>query len=119
MSDNAFFRDNESLYNLSAELNCRGINCLDNNYYLMNRAELSNNINCAANNTRRIRNVDYERPMMWCEYRFKHLNYCNHVSVGGFTVCQDCKSCGFYKNLNLNDPENRKTLQNNNNNTKQ
>ena len=73
MSDNAFFRDNESLYNLSAELNCRGINCLDNNSYLMNRAELSNNINCAANNTRRMRNVDYERPMMWCEYRFKHL----------------------------------------------
>jgi hypothetical protein len=104
MSENAFFRDTESLYEQSLKLNCKGVNCLDNNYLTANKEELKKNINCSANNTRNIRNVDFERPMMWCEYRFKHLNYCNHVNINGFTVCKDCTNCGFSKNLNLNDP---------------
>ena len=112
MSDNAFFRDNESLYEKSLALNCQGVHCLDNNYLTANKEELKKNINCSANNTRKIRDVDYERPMMWCEYRFKHLNYCNHVNVGGFVVCQDCKSCGFNKNLNLNDPTTKQNVEN-------
>lgn len=112
MSDNAFFRDNESLYQQSMELNCKGVNCLDDFYLNANKEELKKNINCSANNTRKIRNVDFERPMMWCEYRFKHLNYCTHVNVGGFTVCQDCKACGFEKNLNLNDPQIRQAVAN-------
>ena len=32
MSENAFFRDNESLYEKSLALNCQGVHCLDNNY---------------------------------------------------------------------------------------
>ena len=103
MSNNAFYRDNESLMNESIKMNCSGVNCLDNDWRQRNMEELKKNINCSANNTRRIRDVDFERPMMWCEYRFKHLNYCNHVTVGGFKVCQDCKACGFQKNLNLNE----------------
>ena len=103
MSDNAFYRDNESLMKESIKMNCNSSNCLDNEWRQRNMEELKKNINCAANNTRRIRDVDFERPMMWCEYRFKHLNYCSHITVGGFTVCQDCKACGFQKNLNLNE----------------
>lgn len=112
MSDNtnAFFRDNDSLFEESMKLNCQGVNCLDNYYAQRNLNELNKNINCAANNTRKIRDVDFERPMMWCEYRFKHLNYCNHTNVGGFIVCKDCKGCGFHKNLNLNDPVNKKEI---------
>jgi hypothetical protein len=112
MSVNAFFRDNESLYNKSSELNCKSINCLSEFYDKSNKDKLNNNLSCSSNNTRRIRNVDFERPMMWCEYRFKHLNYCNNVNVGGFVVCQDCKGCGFHKNINLNDPDNKKTFEN-------
>ena len=102
MSDNAFYRDNDSLWNQSVSMNCKAVECLDNYYMNKNREELNNSINCSANNTRKIRNVDFERPMMWCEYRFKHLNYCNTVRMGDFKVCGNCKACGFQKNLNLN-----------------
>ena len=112
MNDNAFYRDNDSLWNQSVSMNCKAVECLDNYYMGKNREELNKSINCSANNTRKIRNVDFERPMMWCEYRFKHLNYCTHVNVGGFTVCQDCKACGFEKNLNLNDPQIRQAVAN-------
>ena len=112
--DNAFFRDNNSLYSQSTDMNCKGINCLDDFYFQKNWNELRNNINCSANNTRQIRNVDFERPMMWCEYRFKHLNYCTHKNLNGFIVCQDCKACGFHKNINLN--QNKELLQDNLNN---
>ena len=110
MSDNAFYRDNESLMKQSISMNCNSVNCLDEYYNQQNLEELKKNINCSANNTRQIRNVDFERPMMWCEYRFKHLNYCNTVQAGDFTVCGDCKACGFQKNLNLNQNQNQKKV---------
>ena len=40
MSENAFFRDNESLYEKSLALNCQGVHCLDNNYLTANKEEL-------------------------------------------------------------------------------
>ena len=108
MSDNAFFRDNESLYQKSMELNCRGVNCLDDFYLNANKEELKKNINCSANNTRQIRNVDFERPMMWCEYRFKHLNYCTIHKLDGYAVCKDCKSCAYNKNVLIKDYDRKK-----------
>ena len=102
MSDNAFYRDNESMWNQSVAMNCQAVNCLDDYNNNKNLENLKKNINCGANNTRQIRNVDFERPMMWCEYRFHHLQYCNTLQAGDFTICGDCKLCGFKKNLNLN-----------------
>tara|TARA_B100000575_G_C23102314_1_gene636036 strand:+ start:597 stop:893 length:297 start_codon:yes stop_codon:yes gene_type:complete len=88
-----------SLYEQSMAYNCEGISCLENAQRERDLLELKNSINCTANSTRQIRNVDHERPMMFPEYRFKHLNYCTIHELDGYSVCKDCKSCGFNKNI--------------------
>lgn len=90
-----------SLYEQSMAYNCEGIRCLENNQREKDLLELKKSINCSANNNRQhqIRNVDHERPMMFPEYRFKHLNYCTIHELDGYSVCKDCKSCGFNKNI--------------------
>tara|TARA_B100000927_G_scaffold101520_1_gene82195 strand:- start:89 stop:385 length:297 start_codon:yes stop_codon:yes gene_type:complete len=88
-----------SLYEQSIAYNCEGISCLENAQRERDLLELKNSINCSANSTRQIRNVDHERPMMFPEYRFKHLNYCTIHELDGYSVCKDCKSCGFNKNI--------------------
>ena len=88
-----------SLYEQSIAYNCEGISCLENAQRERDLLELKNSINCTANSTRQIRNVDHERPMMFPEYRFKHLNYCTIHELDGYSVCKDCKSCGFNKNI--------------------
>ena len=65
-----------SLYEQSMEYNCEGIRCLENAQREKDMSELKEAINCGAYNTRQIRNVDHERPLMFPEYRFQHLNYC-------------------------------------------
>ena len=60
MNDNAFYRVNNSLWNQSVSMNCKAVECLDNYYMNKNREELNKSINCSANNTRKIRNVDFE-----------------------------------------------------------
>lgn len=88
-----------SLYEQSMAYNCEGISCLENAQRERDLLELKNSINCSANSTRQIRNVDHERPLMFPEYRFKHLNYCTIHELDGYSVCKDCKSCGFNKNI--------------------
>ena len=88
-----------SLYEQSMAYNCEGISCLENAQRERDLLELKYSINCTANSTRQIRNVDHERPMMFPEYRFKHLNYCTIHELDGYSVCKDCKSCGFNKNI--------------------
>jgi|TARA_B110000259_G_scaffold122647_1_gene139060 hypothetical protein len=88
-----------SLYEQSMKLNCEGIQCLENTQRDKDLMELKEAINCDANNTKKIRNVDHERPMMFDEYRFQHLNYCSIHTIDGYNVCKDCKSCAFNKNI--------------------
>ena len=88
-----------SLYEQSIAYNCEGISCLENAQRERDLLELKNSINCSANSTRQIRNVDHERPMMFPEYRFQHLNYCTIHKLDGYNVCKDCKSCAFNKNI--------------------
>tara|TARA_B100000700_G_scaffold271422_1_gene314256 strand:+ start:476 stop:775 length:300 start_codon:yes stop_codon:yes gene_type:complete len=91
----------ESLYEQSMKYNCEGIRCLQNAANEYNQQQLSDAINCKAYNTREIRNVDHERPMMFDEYRFKHLNYCTIHTLDGYSVCKDCKSCAYSKNIKI------------------
>ena len=63
-----------SLYEQSMKYNCEGIKCLETEQRKKDMAELKEAINCSANNIRQIRNVDHERPLMFPEYRFQHLN---------------------------------------------
>ena len=88
-----------SLYEQSMKYNCEGIRCLENAQLEKDMGELKEAINCGAYNTRQIRNVDHERPMMFPEYRFQHLNYCTIHKLDGYNVCKDCKSCAFNKNI--------------------
>ena len=88
-----------SLYELSMKYNCEGIKCLETAQREKDMGELKEAINCSANNIRQIRNVDHERPMMFPEYRFQHLNYCTIHKLDGYNVCKDCKSCSFNKNI--------------------
>jgi hypothetical protein len=99
---NAFFKDDKTdYYQTSINVNCESIKCLENNYNELNRDGLNNSINCVANNTRGIRNVDDERPMMFPEYRFTYLNYCKLDEQNGYLVCKDCKRCGYNKNVKV------------------
>lgn len=99
---NAFFADNENLYEKSMNANCEFINCLQGHINSLNNNELRYNINCGhAQNNMKIRNVDDEIPMLFPEYRFKHLNYCDTVNINGYTVCGKCNNCGFNKNIQL------------------
>jgi len=88
-----------SLYEQSMKYNCEGIKCLETEQRKKDMAELKEAINCSANNIRQIRNVDHERPLMFPEYRFQHLNYCSIHNLDGYNVCKDCKSCAFDKNI--------------------
>jgi len=88
-----------SLYEQSIKYNCEGIKCLETDQRKKDMAELKEAINCSANNIRQIRNVDHERPLMFPEYRFQHLNYCSIHNLDGYNVCKDCKSCAFDKNI--------------------
>ena len=45
MSDNAFYRDNNSLWNQSVAMNCKAVECLDNYYNNLNKEELKNTDN--------------------------------------------------------------------------
>mgnify|MGYP006141643947 CR=1 FL=1 len=92
---------NESLYEKSMRFNCEGIRCLENSYKDYNLQKLKDTINCGAFSTREIRNVDHERPMMFDEYRFQHFNYCSIHTIDGYSVCKDCKNCGFNKNIKI------------------
>lgn len=108
MSTNTFFDNNENLFEKSKKMNCDNITCMANNYAYLNRLELSKSINCDKFSNRRIRNTDHERPMMFPEYRFRYLDYCNTVNMNGYTVCKSCKNCSFNKNVRFvrdkNDP---------------
>lgn len=88
-----------NLYEDSIMYNCEGIRCLENAQREKDLFELKKAINCAEFSNRNIRNVDHERPMMFPEYRFKHLKYCTIHQLDGYSVCKDCKSCGFNKNI--------------------
>ena len=88
-----------SLYEQSIKYNCEGIRCLEDSQRKKDLDEINEAINCSAYNTRTIRNVDHERPMMFPEYRFQHLNYCSIHKLNGYNVCKDCKSCAFNKNI--------------------
>jgi hypothetical protein len=89
------------LYEQSLKYNCEGVKCLEEQQRKRNLDELREAINCGAYNIRQreIRNVDHERPMMFPEYRFQHLNYCTIKHLNGYAVCNDCTSCGFNKNI--------------------
>ena len=100
---NAFFGDDENLYEKSVNMNCKNVQCMDNVTKNLNREELGNSLNCSAYNNRQIRNTDLERPMMFPEYRFKHLNYCTIHKLNGYAVCKDCKSCAYNKNVLIKD----------------
>ena len=80
-------------------INCQNIQCLQQKYDRYHCNNLTNQINCRAFNDRTIRNTDHERPMMFPEYRFKHLNYCNPVNLNGYIVCGGCSNCGFNKSI--------------------
>lgn len=64
-----------SLYEQSMKFNCKNIAILEQLQRQKDLNELKEAISCPANNTRQIRNVEHERPMMFPQYRFKHLNY--------------------------------------------
>ena len=49
MNDNAFYRDNDSLWNQSVSMNCKAVECLDNYYMNKNREELNKSINWLKN----------------------------------------------------------------------
>ena len=100
-NENAFFNDTSTLYELSMKMNCENINRLEKCLYDKDSGELKNTMNCEKTQIRKIRNVDYERPMMWCENRFKHFNYCSLKQLDGHYVCKDCKQCRFNSNFNL------------------
>ena len=56
---NAFFSNNNNqTYDSSISINCENIKYLESNYNELNRDKLNTAINCSANNTRSIRNVD-------------------------------------------------------------
>tara|TARA_B100000900_G_scaffold142671_1_gene120946 strand:- start:7432 stop:7740 length:309 start_codon:yes stop_codon:yes gene_type:complete len=99
---NAFFSNNNNqTYDSSININCENIKYLESNYNELNRDKLNTAINCSANNTRSIRNVDDERPMMFPEYRYTYLNYCTLKSLDGYVVCKDCKRCSYNKNVKV------------------
>lgn len=107
---NAFFKesDNENLYERSVNMNCKNVQCMDNVTKNLNRIELENSLNCTSYNNRQIRNTDLERPMMFPEYRFKHLNYCTIHNLNGYAVCKECKSCAYDKNIIIKNYETKK-----------
>lgn len=88
-----------SLYEQSMKFNCENIAILEQQQRKKDLNELKEAISCPANNTRQIRNVEHERPMMFPQYRFKHLNYCSIHKMDGYSVCKDCKSCAYNKNI--------------------
>lgn len=98
LKDNAFFRapENQGLYEQSRKIHAinrqnMAINdqYFDTGIFNYERDEFN------AQNNKCIRNVDDERPMMFPEYRFKHLFHCNFVDINGYKVCKTCTNCGF------------------------
>jgi hypothetical protein len=101
-NENVFFEgpQTEGLFEMSMKANCDAANCLQDRLNGHSSDELKKNINCSnAQNNRFIRNVDHEIPMLFPEYRFKHLNYCKHVNINGYIVCGKCHNCGFNSNI--------------------
>ena len=102
LGDNAFFpSDNTDIYKISRNLNSENVKCLSSHYELQqNTDQLVYPINRETffDRQKQIRNTDHERPMMFPEYRFKHLNYCHKINIDGYYVCGLCSNCGFDRN---------------------
>jgi hypothetical protein len=95
--DNPFYpsSENRGLYDEVRKMNAINARNMEINQSIINRSKLAYEIRDDLDITRCIRNVDHERPMMFPEFRFKHLYYCTHASVDGYTVCKQCNNCGF------------------------
>jgi hypothetical protein len=114
LRDNAFYRNPENLglYEHSINMNNGSINCIEQRDNTFNNGLLgyrSNEYN--PYNNKCIRNVDHERPLMFPQYRFKHLNYCHPVNLNGYLVCKSCSSstCSFNRHIS------QLSIKNNNN----
>jgi hypothetical protein len=105
-NNNAFFNDTNTLYEQCMSINCKNINKLEEFLYQKNMDKLKNDMNYKLVKRNEIRNVDLERPMMWCENRFKHFNYCTVKNINGFYDCNDYKRTRFNSNSKLNNPIN-------------
>lgn len=97
--DNPFYpsSENRGLYDEVRRMNAINSRNMEINQAIINQSKLAYKLRDEnyIDITRCIRNVDHERPMMFPEFRFKHLYYCTHASVDGYTVCKQCSNCGF------------------------